>query len=96
MLLSKREQRPLRRRNSTGSGSAPGDASEMAGINLLPCHIMALRNLRHCRIIDPDRHDDPELLFIAPPPPPLKSKNFTPHRHPRIRHVANDVVMHVS
>jgi hypothetical protein len=31
---------------------------------------MALRNLRHCRIIDPDRHDDPELLFIAPPTPP--------------------------
>jgi hypothetical protein len=52
------------------------------GINLLPCHIMALRNLRHCRIIDPDRHDDPELLFITPPTPPLKPKNFTPHKTP--------------
>jgi len=66
------------------------------GLNLLACNIMALRNLRHCRIIDPDRHDNPELIFIAPPTPPLKSKNFTPHRHPHIRHVANDVVMHVS
>ena len=65
-------------------------------INLLACHILTLRNLRHCCGIDPNRHHDPELFFIAPSTPPLKSKNFTTHRQPHIRHVANDVVMLVS
>lgn len=46
--------------------------------------------------INPDRHDDPDLLFIAPPPPTRKSKNLTAHRTPHPRHVVNDVIKHMS
>jgi hypothetical protein len=65
-------------------------------IKLLAGYIVALRNLRHRSTIHPDRHDDPDLLIIAPPPPAFKPKNFTPHHTPRLRHVVNDVIKHVS
>ena len=41
------------------------------------------------------RKHDPELLLVAPPPTPLKSQNIATHQKPRIRHVVNDVAMHV-
>jgi hypothetical protein len=66
------------------------------GIKLLASYIMALRNLRHRGTINPDRHDDPDLLIIAPSPPTLKPQNFTPNHTPRLRHVVNDVIKHVS
>ncbi|MFT5966871.1 MAG: hypothetical protein ACI9ND_000782, partial [Yoonia sp.] len=40
--------------------------------------------------------NDRELIFITPSPPPLKTKNLAPHDTLRIRHVTNDVAMHVS
>ncbi len=43
-------------------------------------YLMALRHLRHRCPVDPDRHDNLELVFITPEAPPLQPKNFTTHR----------------
>jgi hypothetical protein len=51
-------------------------------VDLLPRHVMPLRNLRHRRAIHPDRQNDPELFLFAPPPPPFQTKNITPHHKP--------------
>ena len=64
-------------------------------VDLLPRHIMPLRNLRHCRAAHADRLNDLELLLVSPPSPTLQPKNIATHQQPRIRHVVNDVVMHV-
>ena len=66
------------------------------GINLLPRNLMALRNLRHRRPADAHRHNNLELVLVAPEAPTLHPKNFAAHRRPHIKHVANDVVKHVS
>jgi len=48
---------------------------------------MALRNLRH-RDINPNRHDDPDLLIIAPCRRPAQIPELHPaSHHPRLRHV---------
>jgi len=57
---------------------------------------MALRNLGHGGTADADLQKDLELLFLAPPTAPLDTQNFAQHGRSPIRHVANDVVMHVS
>ena len=66
------------------------------GVNLLPRNLMALRHLRHRRPVYPNRHDNLELVFVAPETPPLQTKNFSTHHRPRIRHVVNDVFSDVS
>ncbi|PSS59511.1 hypothetical protein C6558_37910 [Ensifer sp. NM-2] len=48
------------------------------------------------RTVEPDRHDNVELLLVTPTPPPFLTKNFDTHRKPRLRYVANDVAKHVS
>jgi hypothetical protein len=45
---------------------------------------------------NPNRRNDRELIVITPPQPPLNTKNLAPHDTLRIRHVANDVAIHVS
>lgn len=65
-------------------------------INLLSGHLMALRHLRHRGPVDPDRRDNPQLVPIAPKPPPLDPKNFATHQGPRMGRVVNAVVKHVS
>ena len=62
-------------------------------VNLLTGHLVALR---HRCPADPDRCDDQELAPITPEASPPHRKNFTTHRRPRIRRVANDVVKHGS
>jgi hypothetical protein len=66
------------------------------GIYPLPRHIVPLRNLRYRRPVNANRHDDVELLLITPAPSPFLTKNLHTHRKPHLRHVANDVVKHVS
>ena len=51
---------------------------------------------RACRSVDPNRHDNLKLLFVAPPAPTFLPKNLDTHHIPHPRHVANDVVKHVS
>ena len=65
-------------------------------VNLLSPNLMALRHLRHARPINTNRHDNLKLVVIMPKASPLSPKNFAAHRTPRIRHVANDVIKHVS
>jgi hypothetical protein len=65
-------------------------------INLLPPNLMTLRHLRHARPADTNRHDNLELVVVMPEASPLHPKNLAPHRTPHIRHVANDVIKHVS
>lgn len=65
-------------------------------INLLPPNLMTLRHLGHARPADTNRHDNLELVVVMPEAPPLHPKNFAPHRTPRIKDVANDVIKHVS
>jgi hypothetical protein len=65
-------------------------------INLLPPNLMTLRYLRHARPADTNRHDNLELVVVIPEASPLHPKNLAPHRTPHIRHVANDVIKHVS
>jgi hypothetical protein len=65
-------------------------------VNLLPGHIAPMRNLRHRCPVNPDRRKDRELILITATPPPLNTKNLAPHDTLRIRHVTNDVAMHVS
>lgn len=65
------------------------------GVDLLTRHIMPLRNLRHRRAAHPDRQGDPEPLIIAAPPLTFQLRNIPPHHKRRIRHVLNDVAMHV-
>jgi len=48
-------------------------------INLLPGHIVALRDLRHRRAAHAHSAHDRQLLVIAPIPPPLDPQNFAPH-----------------
>ena len=64
-------------------------------VNLLPSHLMPLRNLRHRRAAHANRQNDLKLLLVSPPSPTLQPKNIATHQQPRIRHVVNDVVMHV-
>ena len=64
-------------------------------VNLLPSHLMPLRNLRHRRARHANQQYDLELLLVTPPSPTLQPKNIATHHKPRIRHVVNDVVMHV-
>ena len=56
---------------------------------------MPLRNLRHRRAAHADRQNDLKLLLVAPTTTALQSQNIATHHKPRIRHVINDVVMHV-
>ncbi len=63
-------------------------------VNLLPCQIMPLCNLRYRRAAHVGRQYNLELLVVTPTPP-FQHKNITTHYHPRIRHVIKDVVMHV-
>jgi len=65
-------------------------------INLLPPNLMTLRDLGHAHPADTNRHDNRELVVVMPEASTLHPKNFAPHRTPRIRDVANDVVKHVS
>ncbi len=64
-----------------------------SGVNLLPAYIVPMGNLRDRRTVEPNRHDNVELLRVTPTPPPFLTKNFDTHPIPRLRHVANDVVM---
>ena len=57
---------------------------------------MTLSHRRHRRTINPNLQDDCQLLLIMPAPTPLPSQNIAPHRKLRLRHVINDVAMHVS
>ena len=57
---------------------------------------MTLSHRRHRRTINPNLQDDCQLLLIMPATPPLPSQNIAPHRKLRLRHVINDVAMHVS
>lgn len=66
------------------------------GIDLLPRNIVSLRNISNRRSVDPNRHDNLELLFVAPTAPTFLPKNLDTHHIPRPRHVANDVAKHVS
>lgn len=59
-------------------------------------HIAEMRNLSDRRSINPDRRNDRVLVLITPPPPPLNNKNLAPHDTLHVRHVTNDVAMHVS
>ena len=56
---------------------------------------MALRHLRHRRAIGSDCQNNPELLFVIPPPPPFQPKDIATHLQLRIKDVVNDVAMHV-
>jgi hypothetical protein len=56
---------------------------------------MPLRDLRHHRAAHANRQNDPELLLVAPPPLTLQPKNIDTHHKTRIRHVVNEVAMHV-
>jgi len=49
-------------------------------VNLLPRHFMALCHLRHRCPVDPNRHDNLELVLVTPETPSLHPQNFTPHR----------------
>ena len=88
---------------STGRNSAPGKAVSSPlllqfvppSTDLLPCHIMPLRNLRHRRAAHADRQNKLELLLVAPPSPTLQPKNIASHHLTRIRYAVNDIVMHV-
>jgi hypothetical protein len=64
-------------------------------VNLLPRNIMPLRYLRHGRARHADQQYNLQLLLVTPPSPTLQPKNIATHHKPRIRHVVNDVVMHV-
>ncbi len=66
------------------------------GVNLLPAYIVPMGNLRDRRTVEPNRHDNVELLRVTPTPPPFLTKNFDTHPIPRLRHVANDVANDVS
>nr|WP_235777216.1 hypothetical protein [Rhizobium mesoamericanum] len=66
------------------------------GIDLLPRNIVSLRNISNRRSVDPNRHDNLELLFVAPTAPTFLPKNLDTHHIPRPRHVANYVAKHVS
>ncbi|HEY0125486.1 MAG TPA: hypothetical protein VGC14_27690, partial [Rhizobium sp.] len=63
---------------------------------LLARNFVPMGNLCNGRSSIPNRHDNRELLIVAPSTPPLLPKNFNAHRNPRIKHVANDVVKYVS
>jgi hypothetical protein len=101
--MARRHRGSIGLSRSTGRNSAPaGDQQALLlqlmppGVNLLPGHLMALRNLRHRRAAHTDRQNDRQLLLVAPTPTPLQPQNIATHHKPRIRHVVNDVVMHVS
>lgn len=66
------------------------------GVYLLTCHIVPMSNFCDRGSGNTNRHDNRELLIVAPSTPPLSPKNFNAHRTLRLRHVANDVVKHVS
>ena len=76
--------------------TAPDHMLMPPSIDLLSRDLVALRHLRHARPTNPNRHDNLELVFVTPGTPPLHPKKFATHRRPRIRHVVNGVVKHVS
>lgn len=66
------------------------------GVNLLPAYIVPVGNLSDRRTVEPNRHDNVELLLVTPTPPSFLTKNFDTHPIPHLRHVANDVANDVS
>lgn len=66
------------------------------GVYLLTRHIVPMSNFCDRGSGNTNRHDNRELLIVEPSTPPLSPKNFNAHRTLRLRHVANDVVKHVS
>ena len=76
------KQYPLETGMQVGNFSQASSDFSMIGTALKLCH--------------PDRQHDPEFLLVAPATPPFQTQNVTTHRKTRIRHVVNDVAMHVS
>jgi hypothetical protein len=51
-------------------------------VNLLPCNIMPLCNLRYRRAAYAGRQHNLELLVLTPTPPPFRPKNIATHYQP--------------